>query len=1202
MDELKEKLKLAECPFNWGLSEIKDRKSATFIIERLLEKEEEISEPWIHVCINLTIAYLHSENQDVTKAIGILKECDGILNSSTDNLIIKYKPALQSVCNASRASILVSSSTPSEVKIFADKIVRVEDLDIPNQAAIHAIKANVFLEFGVSGSTIALQHAKDALKKNSNEADWHFLMGKLYSRLRHFTQDHEITAAEISHMQKAFNLAGTSRSAIFLANAYIEKSRTLNSISYKNGNRPNNDVRNQIKQLTAEAKALIKLALEKNQNQCVHILIRCAFAYSKLPRFDRECDTAKQLIEESLKRSPCNPMANKLAGDLCLQDDKPQYHKALKHFEIAASRNVFSANFAAFDIKVKLSLNPEVEPFYAKILAQFTENNYQMLTFIHATEYYLFIRRDLCAAVSYFMKAIELDPNFHALTDRWVKYIQKNVNYYELISNEVRHSIDSQMFHDINQLNILKNALKKISEVNPKLLGVPVVPNKVQGYLDTFEQESKNPSGRGRGRGRGRGFGRGAGRGGRGRGRGGQSQSERNVDFISQNRGSGRTRSGERRGMGPRNRSSSRNRVGSNINDSNENYNNQSKFDQSQFNRLSYAHDKTEENLENPYYIKFLELKYKKMTRSESFAEWLQEYGEAPSGVVKSNKASKKEKGDKNSSAKSQEAGNSDAYKMQELISIINQLKEEVKELKFSETRSCCSSARYRREPCHSLKSLEYNEFDKVRKHRADYSSYDRYMDTRDRYSRSRRSDDRHRWRSEDRNAKYNRMYMEKNKYAIERGYYVSPEREVRRRSVYESDSNSDSGPRYSSSHDRRVERRSRKSSFPDRRMEHNSSRQSSPTYSKRMEQYYSRHSSPTYNERKPRRSSHRRMSEDRREHLHHSSRSSSSSSQTDSERYPSLREEKKRRQGSVDSAYLRYRRNSVSETEKGDKHSKHKKTEKSDRRLYEETLKKGSSKSVKKEALTPSSSKSSSDENRDVKKVDSDDQNSDREPCLGYGKVKYADKKKDDLARRSYKEHDCSSSDSGEKSLAKKSYPKNKDKVKRDLEYERSLNESSERSHKHYNEKYSSSGSHKIQNTGSRDNKKYLPSNGDPRKIFSSEEFVERKSHHLEKPSKEHTRDEASFHKVRKSHESDKPETFSRKSSNVRDSTYSQFDTKQVSSSRKGTSISRSSSEWENIGHQEMAIARSETNRHDKESRYPKSLSGDEYEKTSSG
>lgn len=64
--------------------------------------------------------------------------------------------------------------------------------------------------------------------------------------------------------------------------------------------------------------------MDKNKNQCVHILIRCAFGYFKLPHFARECDMAKQLVEESLKRSPCNPMANKLAGDLCLQDDKPQ--------------------------------------------------------------------------------------------------------------------------------------------------------------------------------------------------------------------------------------------------------------------------------------------------------------------------------------------------------------------------------------------------------------------------------------------------------------------------------------------------------------------------------------------------------------------------------------------------------------------------------------------------------------------------------------------------------------------------------------------------------------------------------------------------------------------------------------------------------------------------------------------------------------
>lgn len=782
----------------------------------------------------------------------------------------------------------------------------------------------------------------------------------------------------------------------------------------------------------------------------------------------------------------------------------------------------------------------------------------------------------------------------------------KNVNLYELICNEVRYSIDKQMFHDANQLNLLKNALTKISEINPMLLGIPVVPNKVQVYLDTYEQESKSASGRGRGRGRGRGYGRGAGRGGRGRGRGGQSQPERNVGLNSENRGRGRTNSGERRGFGPRNRSSSRNRAGQNIIESNENYNNQSKFDQSQFNRLSYAHDKSVEILENPYYIKFLELKYKKLTKSESFAEWLQEYGEVPLSNVKPNKPSKKGKGDKDSGAKSQEAGNTDA-KIQDLISVINKLKEEVSELKLSETRSCCSSAHYRREPCHSLKSLEYIEFYKSQKHRADYLSRERYMDPRDRYYRSHRSEDRHRWRSEDRNAKYNRIlpsYREKSKYGIDSGYYVSPEREVRRRSVYDSDSNSDSGSRYSS-RDHRVERRSRKSSYSDKRVERNSSRHSSPTYSRRMECYYTRPISPTNSDKKRHTSSRSHMSEDRRvrnEHLHHVSNSSSSSSEADSQLYPSMREEKQGKRGSVDPEYLRHRRSSVSETEKGGKQPKPWKTEKGDRRLNEEKLKKGGRKSVKKEVQSPSSSRSSSDEDREVKKI-GNDHDSDREPCLGYGKVKHPDIRKDDSDNRSYKEHyDSSSSESDEKSLAKKLYPKSKDKVKRDLEYECYLDKSSERGRKHHNDKYSS-GSLKNLNPGSRDSIKSTTVKADPRKNFLPREYTDRKNQDTDKPSKRHTRDEeASIHKIRKSRDSDKPEIYSRKPSDVKGNIYSQFDPKEASSSRKGSSISRSSSEWENICHQEINIARSETKRSDRENRCPKLLSGDEYEKTSSG
>nr|XP_024216095.1 uncharacterized protein LOC106679164 [Halyomorpha halys] len=258
MDQLKEKLKSAECPSNWGLAEFKDRKPATFIIDKLLNRQEEIADSWYHVCINLTVAYLHSENKDVTKAIGILEECDSILNSTTDDLIVKYKPAILSVYNASKASILSLSSTPSEVKMFSDKVVRIEDLDVQNQAALLALKANVFSKFGVSGSNIALQYAKEALKKNDKEAEWHFLLGKLLGRLRHFTEDHEISPAEISYLKTAFNLAGTSCSATFLANAYIQKSKTLHFEKYKTGICPAKEIRDKIHRYSAKAKELMK--------------------------------------------------------------------------------------------------------------------------------------------------------------------------------------------------------------------------------------------------------------------------------------------------------------------------------------------------------------------------------------------------------------------------------------------------------------------------------------------------------------------------------------------------------------------------------------------------------------------------------------------------------------------------------------------------------------------------------------------------------------------------------------------------------------------------------------------------------------------------------------------------------------------------------------------------------------------------------
>lgn len=93
-----------------------------------------------------------------------------------------------------------------------------------------------------------------------------------------------------------------------------------------------------------------------------------------------------------------------------------QYTKALKYFEVAASRRVLSAEMQIFFINMKLGKTTDANAFFSRLLNEFKEDNYQLQILLHAMEYFLFIQRDLFSALKYFLLIIERDPNYHGLT------------------------------------------------------------------------------------------------------------------------------------------------------------------------------------------------------------------------------------------------------------------------------------------------------------------------------------------------------------------------------------------------------------------------------------------------------------------------------------------------------------------------------------------------------------------------------------------------------------------------------------------------------------------------------------------------------------------------------------------------------------------------------------------------------------------
>lgn len=57
-------------------------------------------------------------------------------------------------------------------------------MDVGNKAAFLGVRSSILMEYGLCGNKLALRYAKQAVSADSENAQWHFLLGKAHARIR----------------------------------------------------------------------------------------------------------------------------------------------------------------------------------------------------------------------------------------------------------------------------------------------------------------------------------------------------------------------------------------------------------------------------------------------------------------------------------------------------------------------------------------------------------------------------------------------------------------------------------------------------------------------------------------------------------------------------------------------------------------------------------------------------------------------------------------------------------------------------------------------------------------------------------------------------------------------------------------------------------------------------------------------------------
>ncbi|XP_069673976.1 uncharacterized protein [Periplaneta americana] len=520
-DGIFKELQFLQCPFNWVNEDRNVKDTSDTIINRTLEKLEEIEEegafPWRTFTLTLLICYEYYCKNSYAESLEKQKICEKIITSkdskgSYENFFQSTKDALRHVISSCKCHIYFATGRKSEVKQLLQSVQKFADMDSACKAAVWGIRAAVAMEYGYEGNKSAVEHIEKALQLDPQQGEWHFLHGKCLGRIRRIDNYNEIpTKTELKALEKAVEITRNPSYIIFLAQAYREAAFRVFSMQR---NTLNDDLKASLDRMNQRSYQLYKDALNL-RGDCSHINIRCAQGFFKLPNPFRDIKLAKECCEKALILAPNNAMANHVSGQL-----QERYcndiERAKKHYQAAGDQGAYGAFMDLYRLNYSedKSYNPISD--FELLLKRYKEKPRQEETVCQMGSYYCFIRNDITTAYRrYWKQVMDDNPDSEKLKTHKCTFLHMRtpVNIYELLYDEARLALNNDEISAEDHKTFQEIKLH-IEAKKPEMSQTePLSRLKMVWEESTYASNSRRQRGRGRGRGGNRGRGRGRGRG-----------------------------------------------------------------------------------------------------------------------------------------------------------------------------------------------------------------------------------------------------------------------------------------------------------------------------------------------------------------------------------------------------------------------------------------------------------------------------------------------------------------------------------------------------------------------------------------------------------------------------------------------------------------------------------------------------------------
>ncbi|XP_039284588.1 uncharacterized protein LOC111064175 isoform X3 [Nilaparvata lugens] len=467
--KIEHRLAFLDIPFNWNPQQSRpEGDNPKLVVADFKRKLKELRDTETQLefksfCCYLTLAQ-ELIKYDTESALKNVLECETWMDSlktgtCKEKDFLSISEAINYIYLGSKAFALFKCGFVAKAKELLSEIPELVAMEDKQRSGIYGVKAWTFMEYGVAGFFKALECISVARTKHPAMAEWHFLTGKIMSRIRHVKFPFMVVSDEEENFYRTAYKLNPENAGYTLYIAQITREKSFGLFQECRYDREQHrEALERVDKMNAEALSLYMRLLGTHKNDS-HILGRTAFGMVKLPEPYKRIDLAVQAIEEALHLTSDNPLINHYAGLIYYRYVQDNI-KGLIYLERAArQRNIP----ALMDwIKLKCTVDPHYDPIpdWTKAL-QHEDYNSSILT--EMASWYFFKKDNVFRAWDHLKKVTE---DHFAKSHKCGSLRMKHpCNLFEVIFDEVKLLLAKQNFRnqqEKEELMSISNELQKI--------------------------------------------------------------------------------------------------------------------------------------------------------------------------------------------------------------------------------------------------------------------------------------------------------------------------------------------------------------------------------------------------------------------------------------------------------------------------------------------------------------------------------------------------------------------------------------------------------------------------------------------------------------------------------------------------------------------------------------------------------------------